>query len=125
LIQLPNTTLGDNSRLLNRKFYLFPSGSANPDIVSIKSVSIPEIEKKLNKNPDYIGTIQDFTDEFGGKGKEFLKSFDWVIGEPLWVTVELRAIKPWSGYISFRSKTDRRAAVRKRLKFMASHNVTR
>ena len=100
-------------RFVEKKFIWFgPTIPAQLEFIEIKRVSTPVLEKDQN-----IHGANQSQDEYGGVVISYADKAEWVIGEPLYVGVEINVKKSWRGYISFRAQTDRRAITRRRVKF--------
>lgn len=103
-------------RLKRRRFGSRPVDSS---IVKIVTANAPEWEEKTKARtgkPE-IGVTKT-PDEYGGMLVSYDDPMHWVVGQPLWVHVELHAHQRWRGIISFRTETtERRGTTRRRLRF--------
>ena len=101
-------------------FFFGPAQDVNPDIVRITGVTLPDWDKTADFDRTYTtGANTVYTQQAGLGGMQAFvrKRKRWVIGDPLWVELEIVVNKPWRGYLSFRSQTDRRPTTRRRVKF--------
>ena len=100
-------------------FFFGPAQDVNRDIVRITGVTLPDWEKEADVERDYTGpnTVQTRQAGLGGMQAYVRKRKRWVIGDPLWIELEIVVNKPWRGYLSFRSQTDRRPTTRRPVKF--------
>lgn len=97
---------------------LFGNQEADRNVIHIVSVSAPEWERiLLEENCGIPVDIRKGGDEHGGMAIRFPQKRHWVVGQPLWVDVEVEVARRWKGRISFRAETDRRAWARRRVHF--------
>ena len=89
-----------------------------PDIINISNVEVPEWNQEAERERDFVGPniVDKRSNGVGGFVVATRKPKRWVVGQYLWIELEVAAHKPWSGYVSYEGRTDRRAFVRRRVK---------
>ena len=86
-------------------------------VIEIVEVNVPEWEREAELERDFIGanTVDKQPNGVGGFFVSTRKPKRWVVGQPLWIELMVEAHKPWSGYLSFEGRTDRRVFGRRRV----------
>jgi len=118
-----DTKIGTKISLLNIRFVnkipLLSPTDVDVDTMKILSASVYGWDAQAERESDFNGpnTPYKCQDTVGGIDISVRKAKDWFIGDPLWLTIKVSAANPWKGYLSFRSNTDRRTTVRRRVSF--------
>ena len=106
-------------RFVNKPFLFFQPQDTSTDAVKITKLILPEWDAEAEFTRDMVGpnSVTTMIDQHGGMIASVPRPKRWVIGEPLWIELEIEITKPWRGYLNFRGQTDRRARISRRVKF--------
>ena len=93
---------------------------ADPKIVNITDVTVYGWAEAAERERNYTtGANDPHVEPFepGGRKVWVHNSKKWPAGEPLWISLKVESMEPWTGFLSFRCPTDHRASVRRLITF--------
>jgi hypothetical protein len=92
-------------------------GDAPPGKIRITDIRVPEWDGEAERERDFVGpnSVEREPNGVGGFIVSTRRPKTWVVGQLLWIEIKVQADAPWSGYLSFEGRTDRRAFARFRV----------
>ena len=116
-----------NLKFVKTRFWRFGLESLLRGPVRITQISVPEWENEAEAERDIIGanTVTAQSDDFGGFTVSTRMPKQWMVGQPLWIELQMEADEPWSGYLSFKGHTDRIAFAKRHVTIRGRSNGTR
>jgi len=88
----------------------FSYETAAVSTIRITGITVPEWEAEEAVERDFVGPneVTKSPNGVGGFVVTTRKPKRWVIGQRLWIELEIEAHKPWRGKLSFEGQTDRK-----------------
>lgn len=106
-----------NLRFVKTRFWRFGPTSLLTGPVRITQITVPEWDNEADAERDFTGpnTVMVQSDDFAGFTVSTRKPKQWMVGQPLWIELQIEADESWSGYLSFEGHTDRIAYARRHI----------